>query len=276
MNCFSPFRTILTLLLFSTLTQFSIAQSATPAALDIEKIMNPVAKYVDALKSYYVDINSSITVVSGQNNAHTVSRLRLWRTVPGKFYVRAEAEQLEIVVICDGKQIFMFMPKMNIYSLNPAPPGAADKLLSSFGMGGGGTSAYLFSAETRPAILQMVVDKSAKELPEETLNGVACRTFMLSSPPNHNIVWIAKTGTPILVKSLDHSDFNGMFKIANEVSYHWITDKPIPDSFFAIQPPANAQKKDAMELARMLQNLVKPPQPGPSTGGSPPAAGQSR
>jgi outer membrane lipoprotein-sorting protein len=262
--------------LLGLLTLFAFAQSCnaqtgSAPTSDLEKLLDPLGKTVDALNSYFVDMTTSMTVVAGAQTQQELTRVQMWRSRPDKYYIRAESKQHDLVLICDGKQLFMYIPKMNQYSLSDVGP-EAQALLATAGMGGG-TSSYLFMPKMRPQIVQAAKDKSAKELPEELSNGVACRKFMLSSPPNHDLVWIPKTGPLLVARTISHQDFNGQLKLENDTTFRWITDKSIPDSTYTIQPPPGAQKIDAMNLAALMQGT---PVKGTSRPGqSAPASTQS-
>jgi len=246
------------------------AQTASAPTSDLEKLLDPLGKTVDALNSYFVEMTTSMTVVAGAQAQHELTRVQMWRSRPDKYYIRAESKQHDLVLICDGKQLFMYVPKMKQYSLSVVGP-EAQELLATAGMGGG-TSSYLFMPKMRTQIVQAAKDKSAKELQEEPCNGVACRKFMLSSPPNHDLIWVPKTGALLVARTISHQDFNGQLKLENDTTFNWVTDKSIPDSTYAIQPPPDAQKVDAMNLAALMQGT--PAKGNSPSGQAPPASTQ--
>jgi outer membrane lipoprotein-sorting protein len=226
------------------------AQTAPAPQSDLEKLLDPMGKSIDALNAYFVDMTTSMTVTMGAQTQHEQTRVRLWRSQPDKYYIRAESKQHDLVLICNGKEMLIYMPKMKQYSLSPVGP-EAQALLATAGMGGG-TASYLFAPKMRTQMVQAIKDKSAKELPEESLNGVTCRKFMLSSPPNHDVLWIPKAGPLLPARMMSHQNFQGQMNLVNDITCNWTIDKPIPDSTYAIQPPAGAQKVDAMNLAAMM------------------------
>lgn len=219
-----------------------------------EKALRAMTDYADGLKSFRVELSANFKIQAGGSSDKLAFSYSITSEKPNRLATLARGSEGVPVVICDGKQLFVYLPGAEKYVLIDAPSSLAEIVASEPVQG-----ISLANPVLAGALLPFnSYDDLAKTLEaasyvgEEKIAGAKCHHVKLVQKEIEWDLWIDAGKKPIVKKiqpTLDKwlKSNSGQLpadaKVDAIVTFKtWIADPPVKDKDFKIAPSPSASE----------------------------------
>jgi TonB family protein len=270
---------LLALSLGFTQTTFSDSQKDS-SKIDpkAEQVVRELSEYLRGLKSFRVDITTSVkTKAQGMNMEMKSSRSLAVRR-PDRFALVPKEGVEGATVICDGKKVYTYLPEVRKYTVQEAPK-ALDSIMmlqmEGTGVGSDDVSiGSLLRSNPYEVIMKGVIQ--GQYLGMEEIDGVECHHLKFFEREIDWEMWVEVGDKPLIKRNVPdisktlakNADLKGMGVEASVTFTNWAVNVDLPDDQFVFTPPASAKKVDSFfggELTAPLAGKdplpLTPPQP---------------
>ena len=243
-----------------------VAPKIAPKAAETLK---GLADYFSGLKSVSVNVSVNMNIEAPGTKQQIAVAYLIAAERPNKLAMIEKESVMGVTIVCDGKQVYTYLPMMKIYTAKEAP---AD-LDAIWQQNQTGSDKLLFIntlLRNKPYESMMEGVAEAKYVGEETVDGVQTSHIKLVADFDSD-VWIAAGDKPTLVKVVP--DMMKAFAKAGEVGEmkdmkmevtitfkNWQLDTALPANTFTFEPP-----KDARKVSDFMDAMVEE-EPSPILG----------
>ena len=252
-------------------------QASSPAATGVpakcRQLLRKTSDFYASLKSFSGTASSHMKVKMQGMNSEVEETVRFALERPNRLALRPEeggaAAPLSAVVVCDGTNLYTYVPALNRYEEKPAPkeidglPGGLSPLLMArsplFGFLDG-----VFRKTPYDTMMEDVI--SGRYVGRERIGQVPCHHLAFHMETLDWDIWIADGPQPFILKivpdvsrqveqlakeAAKNNDPNaaamaGMSVETVVVFSDWKVDPKLPGETFAFTPPPNAEKVDSL------------------------------
>ena len=244
-----------TLTSVTTLAILSLTIPKLVEAEDQKTTIDPVANarlkamtgFYEELKTFSVDVKHEMKIPQQGKEAIEYSDLRQIRFKQPTFLDVTINDGMKGKLVCDGKQLFAYLPTYGGYLLVDAPSSLSEllQLEGAYLLGAGRTVVQLAAGG---AYEQFTTSASNVTFHgNEEIDDTACDRIEISSGNAKSILWIEQGKAPLLRRmkwELDmDSPSNAMQMPSQQVTFsNWKIDESIENESFSIVPPASAEQ----------------------------------
>lgn len=246
-------------MLFAIAATAALAEDAPKIDPRAREVLEKLAAYFERVKDFEADVTSSIVIEAPVGRNEITSHYKIAGARPNLVAIRLTSGDTGATVVCDGKQLFTYLPAMQRYTVAPAPATLEgilhDGVWRLAQMGNAPTFAALVLAFRHPHDAMQGITE-AKYLGEEELFGVRCHHLNVSQGPLDLGLWIETGGQPALRKVVP--DVTRSLKAEGAVLpeglkismvgtlEHWKFDQQPAADAFAFHAPKDAEKVDKL------------------------------
>jgi peroxiredoxin len=223
-----------------------------------KQILEQAASYLQGLQSFTNDLKSTLKVKAPVANQEMAAVYSLAVEKPNHLAIMLKDGNMGATVVCDGKELIIFVPRVNKYSVEEAPktlaelthgPGIMANMVHSISFSG------LFMLLDPTKELFDDVD-SAEYVGEEKLDDQPVHHLKVATQATDFDYWIEKGDKPLvrkivpnMAKALERSGAQlpeGVSLEMTAVYSDWKTDPKLTAEQFKFSPPETAQKVESL------------------------------
>ncbi len=217
-----------------------------PAA---EKRIRAMSEYLGNLKTFSVEASHTIEMEGDDESAQSYSDLRrVFVKQPNRLSITASGDS-EGEVICDGKQLFAYMPSIANYLMVDAPEDFEQIMLQEAALLLGGAGRTALQLATGDSYDQFMKSTASLTLLEPELIGDTKYDRIEMAKENAIVRWWIEQGDrPLLHKAQWEMRYEMPAGVETKMPSqvltfsNWEVDQPIADEIFAIEVPEDAEQ----------------------------------
>ncbi|MBM3334060.1 DUF2092 domain-containing protein [Candidatus Sumerlaeota bacterium] len=224
-----------------------------------DKMVRDVAAYYSALKSFRVEIVSSMNMEAEGMKQQMESKSSAALVKPNKIALVLESGMMGLTLVCDGQKVYTYLPMMKKYTVADAQADF-DALFGSeqtrMELGQSAFLPNLLSHNAYEMIMEGVTGLKYAGL--EEIEKVKCHRLSFTQEEFDWDLWVQDSSEPLVMKVV--TDMSKSIEAAREsvpglksmkmqmvIQYrNWAPNVAIPEETFRFTPPKDAEKTESL------------------------------
>ncbi|HSW45304.1 MAG TPA: DUF2092 domain-containing protein [Phycisphaerae bacterium] len=249
----------------STASAPAVERQVDPAA---DRLLRAWSETLRSARRFQVDVRLSVRIQSSADSTQLSSSYLLAAEHPNKLAILPQKTASDPMLVCDGKQLYAFLPLLNRYSVGPAPAGwdqlRATDASTALLAGGSGLIHLLHLLAADPYEELVAIGAQITDLGTEDIDGSRSHRVRVAQHHLLTDVWIQDGPQPVIrrmMPSLAGPPGSATAPAGPEAARparapillestltfsDWRLDSPLPVSTFEFIPPPQAQRVEQL------------------------------
>ena len=246
---------LLTVLVLSLLLVHNVltASENKPYSIDpkADQVIKKALKYISGLSSFRTEVDMNIKIEAQGMKQEMALKYSIALQRPNKLAMILKSGMLGSTLVCDGKDVYSYVPMTKKYTKEKAPESLNDLKLPA-GIGGTETIIEYFIRDNSYDKLMSEV-KGAEYIGLEEMNGMTYDHLKLLTDETDFNIWVKEGGKPLVCKivpdlakamekeSAQLAQFKNIKAEAEILFKNWEVNIQISDDTFKYSPPDDAK-----------------------------------